>query len=121
MKLKDMPNDVQERVATLLCKELNESGTLHEVGRTEKAKVIATSIREAFEELYDDTIPNQVRETGRCDAGVGLEGGNKMSVLIPSLTESELATLMWTVNALVSAEVRSLRSEVYQLLLASQK
>jgi hypothetical protein len=47
--------------------------------------------------------------------------GDKKSVLYPNLTDSEVSTLMWTISCMVSEEVRALRSEVYRLLLASQK
>lgn len=56
-----------------------------------------------------------------CQCSCEATGVHVKDALYPSLTKPEVAHLLLTVSMLISTEVRTLRSEVYQLLLASQK
>ncbi|UNK22400.1 hypothetical protein [Yersinia intermedia] len=114
MKIKDMEVAVQVVAAQTLAGLLQTNGT-------DNSTATAEAVKAAFERLYSNG--GEYGSVGP-DMGMGSVGGgieNKMSALDQNLGNVDLGTLMWTVNCLISGEVRALRAEVYQLLLASQK
>ncbi|EPX9385154.1 hypothetical protein [Enterobacter hormaechei] len=54
MKFYELPEQVQSMAAELLAKRLNDEVFIDEKNRTEKAKAIAQTVREAFFKLYDN-------------------------------------------------------------------
>lgn len=71
MKFQDIPANVQAIAASLLLKELDADVYLSEATQSEKAAVIASTIRVAFESLYSNSDP--IPQDAGCDSGIGVK------------------------------------------------